>query len=210
MKPSKNPGVDTYLMQGCMRCAYGGTPQCKVHRWTAELELLRQIVLDCGLTEEVKWGVPCYTVSGKNVAMVSAFKDYASLSFFKGVLLSDPAKLLTSAGENSQSARLIKFTNTDQISLNAKAIKALVLEATANEQAGKKVVFEKTPEPVPEELQAALDSDPSLRKAFFALTPGRQRSYILHVSQPKQSATRSARVVKCIPKIMQGKGFHDR
>src|SRR5690606_37735477 len=128
--------VDAYFSEGCMRCPLGGTPECKVHRWPQELQLLRQIVLSCGLTEESKWGVPCYTHKGANIAIVSAFKNYASLSFFKGALLRDEHQILHSPGENSQAARLFKFTDPKQILEVEDLIKAYIFEAIEIEEAG--------------------------------------------------------------------------
>ncbi|AEV33447.1 hypothetical protein Oweho_2477 [Owenweeksia hongkongensis DSM 17368] len=185
-----NTNVDLYFTEGCGRCPLGGTPQCKVYNWPEELKLLRKIVLDCGLTEESKWGVPCYTYKGANVAIVSAFKDYAALSFFKGALLSDENNLLDKPGENSQAARLFKFTKPQQIIEIEDLIKAYIFEAVEVEKAGLKVEFKKDLEPIPEELQNRLDEDPNLQSAFYSLTPGRQRSYILHISQAKQAKTR--------------------
>jgi uncharacterized protein YdeI (YjbR/CyaY-like superfamily) len=204
-----NPKVDTYLAEGCMRCKFGGTPQCKVHNWQEELVRLRHIVLECGLTEEVKWGVPCYTFEGKNVVVVSAFKEYACLSFFKGVLLKDTHHLLASHGQSSQSARLIKFTHPDQITTKEEILKAYIIEAIALEKSGAKVEFKKNPEPMPKELLQKFEEYPALQKAFFDLTPGRQRGYILYFSQPKQSLTRLGRIEKCMEKIFRGEGFHD-
>ncbi len=204
-----NTDVDLYFTEGCGRCPLGGTPQCKVHNWPEELKLLRKIALDCGLTEESKWGVPCYTYKGANVAIVSAFKDYAALSFFKGALLSDENNLLDKPGENSQAARLLKFTKPQQIIEIEDLIKAYIFEAIEVEKAGLKVEFKKDLEPIPEELQTRLDEDPNLQSAFYALTPGRQRSYILHISQAKQAKTRESRVEKCLPKIFSGKGFNE-
>ena len=208
-----NSTVDQYLMEGCGRCALGGTPACKVHRWTRELSLLRTIVLQCGLTEEIKWGVPCYTVhfenKTQNVLIIAAFKDYCTLSFFKGALLKDALHLLHLPGENTQSARLFKFTHLDEIVELEATIKAYVLEAIDNEKKGEKVVFEKQREPIPEEFREVLDTMPDVKHAFFSLTPGRQRGYILHFSAPKQAKTRIARIEKLIPKIIAGKGFHD-
>jgi uncharacterized protein YdeI (YjbR/CyaY-like superfamily) len=205
-----NPKVDQYLIDGCMRCKYGGTPQCKVNNWRTELETLRHLVLDCGLTEEVKWGVPCYTSNGKNIVVVSAFKDYASLSFFKGTLLKDPHKILVKQGENSQSGRLIKFTNTDQIIEQQSLLKAYVLEAVKLEESGVKVEFEKNPEPVPDELLERFVEFPALKKSFYALTPGRQRGYIIYFSQPKTNGARLSRIEKCQEKILKGEGLHDK
>jgi uncharacterized protein YdeI (YjbR/CyaY-like superfamily) len=202
--------VDNYLIDGCMRCKYGATPQCKVHTWKEELVMLRHIVLECGLTEEVKWGVPCYTVDGKNVVVVSAFKDYACLSFFKGVLLKDTHKLFSQHGENSQSARIIKFTDSAQVMEKQELLKAYILEAVELEKAGAKVEFNKNPEPVPAELLQKFVEIPQLEKAFYALTPGRQRGYIIYFSQPKQAQTRFSRIEKYMQKIMDGVGIHDR
>lgn len=205
-----NPGVDQYLIDGCMRCKFGGTAQCKVHDWKEELVMLRHIVLECGLTEEVKWGVPCYTTENKNVVIVSAFKDYSALSFFKGALLKDPHKILIKQGKNSQSARIIKFTNTKQIDEQQEKLKAYILEAADNERKGLKVEFSKSPEPVPEELNQEFDDNPELKKAFYELTPGRQRGYIIYFSQPKQSQTRFNRIEKNKKKILMGEGLHDK
>ena len=193
-----------------MRCPLGGTPDCKVHSWQAELKRLREIVLDCGLTEELKWSVPCYTHNGKNVFILSAFVDYCAISFFKGALLKDPQELLVKPGENSQAARYLKFTSLLQINEQETVIRAFIKEAIAIEKAGLKVQFKKEPEPIPEEFQVFLDGDPHLKQAFESLTPGRKRGYILHFTQPKQSKTRVSRIEKCIPKILAGLGFHDR
>lgn len=205
-----NPEVDKYLLDGCMRCKYGGTPDCKVNNWRNELVLLRQIVLECGLDEEVKWGVPCYTDNGKNIVVVSAFKEYSSLSFFKGALLKDVHKILDKHGESSQSARLIKFTTPDQILEKKEQLRDYILEAIEIERTGKKVEFAKNPEPIPDELLEKFEEFPALKTAFEALTPGRQRGYIIHFSQPKQSISRMGRIERCIPKILNGEGFHDK
>lgn len=205
-----NPQIDRYLLEGCMRCELGGTPKCKVHNWVPELEQLRQIVLVCGLKEELKWGVPCYTINDKNVLIVSAFKDYCSVSFFKGALISDPNSLLVKPGKNSQAGRLIKFTSLQQIEENLESIKEIILNAVEVEQAGLKIERKQNPEPIPEELENRLDTDPVLRSAFESLTPGRQRGYIIFISQPKQSKTREARIDKCIGKILNGEGLHDK
>ncbi|HEY9117605.1 MAG TPA: DUF1801 domain-containing protein, partial [Roseivirga sp.] len=145
--------VETYLLEGCGRCSLGGTPDCKVHQWTYELKQLRAIVLESGLTEESKWGVPCYTHQGSNVLMISAFKEYCSLSFFKGVLLKDDQGILQKQGENSQSARLIKFTNPQQVAEQADILRAYIFEAIEVEKAGLKVDFKaKDQLDYPEEL----------------------------------------------------------
>ncbi|PZX48404.1 YdeI/OmpD-associated family protein [Algoriphagus chordae] len=205
-----NTNVDLYFIEGCRRCPLGGTPQCKVHNWTEELKLLRKIILDCGLTEESKWGVPCYTFRKNNVLVLAAFNDYCSVSFFKGALLSDTYKMLSKPGENTQAARLIKFTNTSEIAKSKDILKAYIFEAIELEKLGLKVEFEKNPDPIPEELQQKLDENKSLKEAFEGLTPGRQRGYILYFSAPKQSKTRESRIDKSIPKILAGKGIHDR
>lgn len=205
-----NQQVDQYLMVGCGRCPLGGTPDCKVHNWTAELELLRMIVLDCGLTEESKWGVPCYTYQNSNVLLLSAFKEHCSISFFKGALLQDASGILEKPGQNTQAARVIKFTHADQIAAIETELKACIQEAIEVEKAGLNVQFKKNPEPLPEELEQQLAADPVLKSAFEALTPGRQRGYILHFSAPKQSKTRFARIEKCVGKILNGEGLNDK
>lgn len=204
------PEVDLYLLEGCGRCKLGGTPDCKVHTWEAELQQLRRILLGSDLKEELKWSVPCYTWEGKNVLIASAFKEYAALSFFKGVLLKDYHKLLHAPGKSSQASRVFKFTAVDQILELEPIINAYLEEAIEIEKAGLKVEFKKNPEPIPEELQLELELNPDLKLAFEALTPGRQRGYILYFSAPKQSKTRTARIAKYTPKILAGKGFHDR
>lgn len=205
-----NPNVDNYIAEGCGRCPLGGTPDCKVHQWTEELKKLRSIVLGCGLVEELKWGAPCYTYQKKNVLMVGALKEYCCISFFKGSLLSDTKNLLVKPGPNSQAARLFKFTKLDQIESIEADIKAYIFESVEVEKSGLNVEFKKNPEPVPEELEKKFEEDPVLKAAFEALTPGRQRGYILHFSQPKQSQTKVSRIEKCIPKILNGIGLNDR
>ncbi len=205
-----NTSVEKYFIEGCGRCPLGGTPDCKVHIWPSELDLLRKIVLDCGLTEESKWGAPCYTFQNKNILMVSALKEYCCISFFKGSLLKDDKKLLVKPGPNSQAARLFKFKNVDEIIKIENDIKAYVFEAIEVEKAGLNVIFKKNPEPIPVELESKFKEDPVLKTAFEALTPGRQRGYILHFSQPKQSKTRLSRIEKCVPMILSGIGLHDK
>ena len=203
--------VAEYLAMGCGRCSLGGTPDCKVHRWASAIQALRGIVLSCGLDEQIKWGMPCYTHQGKNVLMLAAFKDYCSLSFFKGSLLQDSQQVLSKPGENSQAARLFRFTDAAQVAPLAETISQYIYEAIEVEKAGLEVPFKDISEvPIPEEFQQTLAADPDLKAAFEALTPGRRRGYLLHFSQPKQSKTRHSRIAKCTPKIMQGKGFHDR
>lgn len=206
-----NPKVDTYFEIGCGRCPLGGTPECKVHLWPREMQVLRRILLECGLTEEVKWSVPCYTFSNQNIVILAAFKEYCALSFFKGALLSDTHALLDKPGENTQSARLIRFRELSRIAALEAILKAYIYEAIEVENAGLKVDFkEKTALVFPEEFQQQLDAHPALRAAFEALTPGRQRGYNLYFSAPKQSKTRAARVEKCVPKILAGKALEER
>ncbi|WP_345725309.1 YdeI/OmpD-associated family protein [Sinomicrobium weinanense] len=205
-----NTSADQYFIDGCGRCPLGGTPDCKVHHWTPALKLLRKIVLDCGLSEESKWGVPCYTFRDKNVLIVSALKDYCCLSFFKGSLLNDQKNLLVKPGPNSQAARLFKFTDTDEIIAMESELKAYIFEAIEIERAGLHVTFKKNPEPIPYELEVKFEEDPVLKTAFEALTPGRQRGYLLYFSQPKQSKTKVSRIEKCVPMILSGLGLHDK
>lgn len=205
----KNPEVDDYLATGCGRCALGGTPECRVHLWSKELILLRDIVMSCGLTETRKWGVPCYTVEGKNAVMIGAFKDCCTLSFMKGALIPDPKGLLTKPGENTQAARVIRFTDADTIVKLQPSLRKLILEAVQVEKEGKTYAFAEAPEALPEELQEMLDEDEDLRNAFYKLTPGRQRGYIIFISGAKQSATRISRILKNRDKILAGKGMMD-
>ncbi len=206
----KIPDADVFFTSGCGRCSLWDTPQCKVHNWTSELALLRQIVLDCGLQEELKWGVPCYTYRKKNVILISALKESAVISFLQGALLKDPKGILQKPGENSQIARVIKFKTVREIEKIKATLKTYIFEAVEVEKAGLKLVTPKNPEPIPEELRLKMENFPALKTAFFKLTPGRQRGYIIYFSAPKQSKTRESRIEKCIPKIMEGKGFHDR
>ena len=179
-------------------------------KWQKETQQLRKIVLDCDLKEELKWGCPCYRFEGKNIVLIHVFKEYCALLFFKGALLNDPEKILIQQTENVQSARQIRFTNLQEIVKMAQVIKAYIYQAVEVEEAGLKVPLKKTKDfTVPEELQDKLNEMPSLKTAFEALTPGRQRGYIFYFSQPKQSKTREARVEKSLPKILDGKGLDD-
>jgi uncharacterized protein YdeI (YjbR/CyaY-like superfamily) len=171
---------------------------------------LRAIVLECGLTEELKWGVPCYTYENKNILLVSAFKEYCVSSFFKGVLLKDLHNILEKPGPHSQSDRVIKFTSVQRINELEEVLKAYIFEAIEVEKAGLRVEFKKSPEPIPDELQQKLDEDLFFKTAFEELTPGRQRGYIIYFSQPKQSKTRVARIEKNVPRILNGDGLHDK
>ncbi len=205
-----NKTVNNYLVAGCGRCPLGGTPACKVHKWTAELEALRTLILDCGLTETSKWGVPCYTFQKKNVLLIGALKESCTISFFKGALLKDPEGILEKPGAHTQASRVIRFTGVARIQEIEVSLKAYIFEALEIEKAGLKVALEESPGPVPEELESKFKEDPVLKSAFEALTPGRKRGYMLHFSQPKQAGTRVARIEKCIPKILNGEGLHDK
>lgn len=206
-----NPQVDNYLAVGCGRCPLGGTPDCKVHNWTEPLVKLREILLECELTEEVKWSVPCYTVDGKNILLLSAFKNYCFISFFKGSMLKDPQGNLIQPTKNSQANRQLRFTDVAQVVELESIVKAYVQEAIEVEKAGLEVEYKKTSEfDIPEELEAKFDDDPAFKAAFEALTPGRQRGYLLHFSGAKQSKTRTSRIEKCMPQIFEGIGLHDR
>ena len=182
----------------------------KSSQWQKEYKQLRTLVLDCGLTEELKWGVPCYTHQGNNVVLIHGFKEYCALLFHKGALLSDPEGVLIQQTENVQSARQIRFTGLQEIVGMGKIVKSYIYEAIEVEKAGLKVEMKKTKEySIPEEFQAKLDENNALKEAFNALTPGRQRGYLLHFAAAKQAKTREARVEKLIPQILNGKGLND-
>jgi len=179
-------------------------------QWQKEYEKLRSIILNCGLMEELKWGCPCYTFENTNIVLIHGFKEYCALLFFKGALLNDPNGILIQQTKNVQSARQIRFTNAKEIVKMEKILKAYVYEAIEVERAGLKVKLKKTSEfKTPEEFQKRLDKNTALKKAFDALTPGRQRAYIFYFSQAKQSKTREARVEKYIKQILNGKGLDD-
>ena len=191
-----NPSVDPFFMN------------LKV--WREELLVLRSLVLECGLTEELKWSAPCYVLGKSNVIIIQGFKEYCALMFFKGALLKDEKGLLRAPGQNTQSGRLIPFTSLEQIIEQADILKAYIHEAIDNEKAGLKVVHKQVSDyPVPEELTDMFLKKPALKKAFEGLTPGRQRAYLLHFSEPKQSATRVTRIERMEDKIMNGKGMTD-
>jgi len=198
-----------YFIDGCGRCSLHGTDQCKVRTWTDPLVLLREIMLQSGLEEEAKWGQPTYTLKGKNVAMIYSFKDSCGISFFKGVLLQDDVKILVPAGSNSNVARHLKITSATQVAELESHIHAYIAEAIELEKSGAKVPKPTEREPMPETLANWLEKDPQLQKAWDLLTPGRQRSYILHVGSAKQEQTQLNRIEKCIPKIYAGKGFNE-
>jgi uncharacterized protein YdeI (YjbR/CyaY-like superfamily) len=178
--------------------------------WRAELSLLRQFVLDCQLTETFKWRVPCYTFNGKNIVIIAPFKNYCALNFFKGVFLQDENKILIKPGENTQAGRLIRFTNLDEIRTLETTIKAYIFEAIEVEKVGLKIENEKIIDVhFCEELEETISKNQKFKVAFEALTPGRQRAYNIYFSDPLQSKTRTARIIKLTPKILKGKGFND-
>lgn len=183
----------------------------RAEQWQDEYENLRMIVLDCGLNEELKWGRPCYTFQHSNIVLIHGFKEYCALLFHKGALLKDPEGILIQQTKNVQAARQIRFINAQDITEMEPTLKAYILEAVDVEKAGLEVDFKQTEEfAVPEEFVNALEEVPGLQDAFEALTPGRQRGYILHFSAAKQSKTRVSRIEKCMPKIFDGKGLNDR
>jgi uncharacterized protein YdeI (YjbR/CyaY-like superfamily) len=192
-----NPKVDFYFS--------------KAKKWQQELEKLRTIVLQSGLTEELKWGVPCYTFQKSNILLIHVFKEYCALLFFKGALLKDVNDILIKQTENVQAGRQIRFTNVREVVEMETIVKAYIYEAIEVEKAGVKVNYKKTTEfIIPEEFQNKFDEIPALKTAFDALTPGRQRAYILYFSAPKQSKTRVSRVEKCVQQILNGKGLDDQ
>lgn len=201
--------VDQYLKSGCGRCEFFNTPRCKVNTWRRELTALRDILRNTQLKEEIKWSVPCYTYNGKNVVILTALKDYCALSFFKGSLLKDELGLLHKPGENSQAARVMRFTSLTDINKLKSVIKSYITEAIELEKSGARVSFKKEAPELPDELKQKLMENPQLKAAFEKLTPGRQRGYVIYFTQPKQSVTRLSRIDKCTPRILQGKGLHD-
>ena len=191
-----NPQVEEYLR--------------KAKKWQEESKKLRRIILDCGLTEESKWGKPCYTFQSSNVVIIQGFKEYCALLFCKGALLKDANRILIQQTEYVQAARQIRFTNVPEIAEMEPILKAYIHEAVEVEKAGLEVNYKKTSEfSVPAELQTKLDATPALKKAFKALTPGRQRAYLLYFGAPKQSKTRESRIEKCTPQILRGQGLND-
>lgn len=200
-----SPKIDAYLSEGCMRCKLGGTPNCKVHSWQEELKILRTILLDCGLTEELKWSQPCYTYQKRNIVIMAAFKEYCAINFVKGSMLKDTNGILI---KHTQVGRQIRFTNVRDIVEMEPILKAYIYEAIEVEKSGVKPHVEKNPEPIPEEFQNKLDEIPALKTAFEALTPGRQRAYIIYFSAPKQSKTRESRIEKYMQQILDGKPFY--
>jgi uncharacterized protein YdeI (YjbR/CyaY-like superfamily) len=192
-----NPAVDFYFNQA--------------KKWQPELERLRMVVLDCGLTEELKWGVPCYTIKEKNIVLIHVFKEYCAVLFFKGALLNDADGILIRQTENVQAARQMRFTNIREITKMETLLKTYIYEAIEVEKAGLKVTLKRPVDfKISEEFQRRMNENPALKTAFEALTPGRQRAYLLHFSAPKQPRTRESRVEKCIQDILSGKGLTDK
>ncbi len=191
-----NPKVDVFINES--------------KKWGEEFKKLRMIVLDCQLTEELKWGVPCYTFQNSNIVLMHGFKEYCALLFVKGALLKDANGILIQQTENVQAGRQVRFTNVREIDKLKTILKAYIVEAIEVEKSGLKVNYKKAAEfPIAEEFQTKLDENPELDNAFYALTPGRQRAYLLYFSAPKQSKTREARVEKCMEQILNGKGLND-
>lgn len=191
-----NPKVDAFI--------------ARAKTWRPEMEKLRALLLDAGLGEEVKWGKPCYTVAGKNALIIMPLKEHLALLVIKGALLSNKSGLLIKPGEETQSARQVRFTSVAEMEKNEKALKAIIAEAIEVEKSGREVEFKKVEDhAVPAEFQQRLNELPALQTAYDALTPGRRRAYLMHFGQPKQPATRAARVEKCIPLILEGKGLND-
>lgn len=202
------PNVETYFNEGCGRCSKMATPLCRVRTWEKELQLLRSIILECGLVEELKWSHPCYTFQNKNIVMLGTTKVFCAISFFKGALLADTQQILVTQTENMQATRQLQFTSIDQIASIETSIRSYIFEAIEIEKSGIKIQYKPPDEMViPEEFQEKLNEDEALRIAFEGLTPGRKKAYLLFFSQAKQSKTRLARVEKWIPTIKQGKGM---
>ncbi len=206
---TRNPSVDAYLLDGCMRCPMGATPACKVHRWNSVLEDLRSIVLSSGLTEERKWGAPCYTHNGKNILMLAAFKNYVSVGFFKGALINDPSGVLVSTGPNSNSTRALRATALPDVKKHRKSLLRFIRQAIEIEERGDKVQRSEKKPSWPEELHEVFEHDAIYKQAFLSLTPGRQRGYVIHFSEAKQAVTRMARIKKFRNQILAGDGLHD-
>lgn len=205
-----NPQIDLFLVEGCMRCPKGATPACKVHRWTDILQFLRQLLLETELVEERKWGVPTYTLIGKNVIILGVFNESCVLSFLKGSLMEDSHGILELPGPNSLEGRLLRFTGLERAKTLEPEIREYIRQAIEIEKSGKKlekVAQEKIE--LPEELTQKFKEHPGLENAFFTLTPGRQRGYLIHFTGAKQPVTRLSRIEKCIPKIFEGKGMMD-
>jgi len=205
-----SPLVDLFFIDGCGRCKLYKTAACKVHTWKLELQALRQIALNSGLTEELKWKQPCYTINGKNIIIVSAFKESCIINFMKGALLKDTRAILEMPGENSNSSRFIRFKNIDRIIELENTINEYIKEAIEIEQSGVKIISKKVEDyPMPEELNQEFKSDIAFKNAFYSLTPGRQKAYLIYYSSAKQSATKISRIQKTKEAIFNGKGMNE-
>lgn len=202
--------IDVYLSDGCGRCSKFGTDDCSVRVFAEQIEALRSIALSVFQEESMKWGTPCYTHNGKNVVALFSFKDNCGFSFFKGPLLSDQHQMLVAPSETAQTFRLLRFKNLSEILEKQEQIRSYLFEALEVEKAGLKLQLRPATEfPVPEELNAQFHADPTFEKAFRALTPGRQKNYLRHFNDAKQSATRTARIEKYKPFIFRGIGFDE-
>lgn len=190
-----NPNIDDHINQS--------------KQWNDELNALRTIILDCELTESLKWGKPCYTFQGKNIVIIQGFKNYFALLFFKGGIMKDPHHLLLKMGENTQAGRQLRFENVQDIVDKKQIVKDYIFEAIEIEERGEKVEIKKEATPIPEEFQIKLNENPKLKNAFESLTPGRQRGYLFYFSSPKQSKTRESRIEKSIQNILDGQGIND-
>lgn len=203
--------VEEFFSGGCGRCALGGTPECKIHRWSAILQKLRTMALQVGLTEECKWGVPCYTYARRNVVMLFLFKESCGLSFFRGEALQDPHGILEAAGPHSRTGRLFRVTEPHQITQHENELRRCLAEALALEQEGRQTSRAPAEFNLPEVpgWREYLQGRPQLAEAFEALTPGRKRGYLLHFASARQEATRIKRIEKWTPNILASKGIHE-
>ncbi|WP_119395248.1 YdeI/OmpD-associated family protein [Salinibius halmophilus] len=203
--------VDEFIESGCGRCDKAGTPECKVHNWLEIVLRLRQLLQQTELDEAAKWGAPCYGFKGKNLIMIAVFKDYSAISFLEGSFLDDPEGLLEKPGENVRHGRVVKFNSIAEFEQRQAAVEDFIQQAISNAKQGKQVIYD--PNDLPDycdELVKTFELDPDYQDAFLALTPGRQRGYLLHFNQAKQAATRSNRIAKVRDKVMAGKGMQDR
>ncbi len=202
--------VDAYLQDGCGRCEHYQSPLCKVHRWVDELQVLRATLLVAGLDEGLKWGAPCFTIQGRNVAMLAAFRHHCALSFFEGAALVDDHEIMVPPGPNSRYARVVRFSSVDEIAQKLPHVRVLIVQAIEHACSGDRFVPDPVVDAWPPELDKRFATDEALSRAFYALTPGRQRSHILHIAGAKQASTRERRVTRCVPDILAGKGFNER
>ena len=205
-----NASVASFLAEGCGRCERFRTPACKVHPWAETLRGLRAILRETELVEEMKWGFPCYTLGGKNVALLAVSGEFCAISFFQGAVLEDEAGVLVAPGLNSRFARYMKFHSVAELEERRELALRYVLRAIAAERAGVRVAAREGEDGAPAELQERLDCDDRLRVAFDGLTPGRRRSHVLYIGGAKSEEARRRRVERCVPKILAGRGYHER